>query len=183
MRRRFLLLALPLAGCAATPTRQYTLSPVPGAVRAGVTARIGVRNVFIPGALAASGLPAPAAAGQVVNAPNDLWAAPVAPMLQALMAQDLTQRLPAALVLDENGAIGAPPDLYVEIQVYAFGPDETGLTTLIAQLAVRPAATAATGWQVRSFSASAPGGSTPDGLVAAMSALWGQAADAVAAMV
>jgi hypothetical protein len=97
------------------------------------------------------------------------------------MVQNLAQRLPGDIVLASGGAIGAAPDIYVEINVLAFSPDASGNITLQAQLATRHAS--AQDWQLQTFRASAAGGTTPDGIAAAMSALWGQAADMVAGMI
>lgn len=180
MKRRFLLLTAVLAGCASTQARYYRLAPLPGAVRGGNGTRIGVRNISLPGALAQTGLPQPGGAYDLNTYPNDLWAAPLADMLQTTMVQNLAQRLPGDEILSSGGAIGAQPDVYVEINILAFAPDAAGNIALQAQLATRPAA--GQNFTVRNFTATAPGGTTPDGLAAAMSTLWAQAADTVAGM-
>lgn len=183
MRRRFLFLgtAAALAGCAGTPPRYYRLAPQPGAVHGGAGARIVVRNVGVPAGLSGSGLPMPGGAYDANSFANDLWAAPLADMLQTTMVQNLTQRLPGDIVLAGGGTIGAPADVYVEINIFAFTPDAAGNIMLQAQLATRLAA--GQDWQVQKFSASAAGGMKPETIAAAMSALWGQAADVVAGMV
>jgi uncharacterized lipoprotein YmbA len=172
---------LAVAGCASPQARYYRLAAVPGAARGGTGARVGVRSVGLPGYLNQSGLPMPGGAYELDSFPNDLWAGSLAPMLQAAMVQDLTQRLPADTVLADGGAIGAAPDVVVEIQVLRFEPDAAGTVTLTAQLAARPATSH--DWRIQNFTATAPGGTTPLGIVAAMSTLWGQAADAVAGLV
>ncbi|MDD2704485.1 MAG: PqiC family protein [Acidocella sp.] len=184
MRRRGLLAGaavLALAGCASPPARYYRLAAVPGAVHGGTGARVGVRNVGLPGYLDQTNLPKPGGAYELDSFPNDLWAGSLAPMLQAAMVQDLAQRLPADTVLADGGAIGAAPDVLVEIQIFHFEPDNAGTVTLTAQLATRPAASQ--DWRMQTFTASAPGGTTPLGIVAVMSTLWGQAADVVAGLV
>jgi uncharacterized lipoprotein YmbA len=182
MRRRFLLLGtVALAGCSSAPVRNYQLAPVAGAVRGGTGVRIAVRGIGIPAALEQSGVPKPGGAYEANSFANDVWAAPVAGMLQTTMVQNLAQRLPGDSVMAGGGAIGAAPDIFVEINVLAFSPDATGTIALQAQLATRHAA--AQDWQFRNFVASAAGGTMPEGIAAAMSALWGQAADAVAGMI
>jgi uncharacterized lipoprotein YmbA len=182
MRRRYFLLGtVALAGCSAR-VYEYQLAPVPGAVRGGTGVHIGVRGIGVPSALAQSGLPQPGSVYEANNFANDIWAAPIGSMLQTTMVQNLAQRLPGDNVIGSGGAIGAASDIYVEINILAFSPDATGNITLQAQLATRPVATPAD-WQLRNFTASAQGGSTPEGIAAAMSALWGQAADVVAAMI
>ena len=182
MRRRFLLLGtVALAGCVSSPVRNYQLAPVAGAIRGGTGVRIVVRSIGIPAALEQAGIPKPGSAYEANSFANDVWAAPLAGMLQTTMVQNLAQRLPGDSILAGGGAIGAAPDIYVEINVLAFAPDATGNISLQAQLATRHAA--AQDWQFQNFTASAAGGTTPEGIAAAMSTLWGQAADAVAGMV
>ncbi|HTQ70239.1 MAG TPA: PqiC family protein [Acidocella sp.] len=183
MKRRelSLLLAASLAGCAAPAPRYYQLAAVPGAGHGGNGRRIGVRSVGIPGNLDQSSLAQPGNAYELNTYANNLWAAPLAAMLQTVMVQDLAQRLPGNVVLQDGGAIGAPPDVYVEVQVFRFVPDASGNVTLAAQIGVRPAS--AQEWKLQDFSSATPGGNTPEGLAAAMSTLWGQAADVAAGMV
>jgi uncharacterized protein len=182
MRRRLLLLGTAaLAGCSAR-VYQYQLAPLPGAVRGGNGLRIGVRGIAVPSALAHSGLPQPGGIYEANSFPNDVWAAPIGGMLQSTMVQNLAQRLPGDSVIASGGAIGATPDIYVEINILAFAPDAAGSVALQAQLATRPAS-APKNWQLQAFAASAQGGTTPESIAAAMSTLWAQAADAVAGMV
>jgi uncharacterized lipoprotein YmbA len=185
MRRRLLLLLGPaaaLAGCAGTPPRYYRLAALPGAVHSSTGQRIAVRNIGVPAGLSASGLPMPGGAYDANSFANDLWVAPLADMLQSTMVQNLAQRLPGDAVLAGGGSIGAPADVYVEINVFAFSPDASGNIALQAQLATRNV-TGAQDWQLQKFAASAAGGTMPETIAAAMSTLWAQAADMVAGMV
>jgi uncharacterized lipoprotein YmbA len=183
MRRRFLLLlgTLALAGCGGAKIQSYQLIPVPGAVRGGNGLRVGVRGIGVPGALAQTSLPMPGSLYEANSFSNDQWAGSLPMQLQSTMVQNLAQRLPGDIVLASGGTIGAAPDIYVEINVLSFSPDVSGNITLQAQLATRHAS--GQDWQLQNFHASAAGGNTPDGIAAAMSALWGQAADVVAGMV
>jgi uncharacterized lipoprotein YmbA len=183
MRRRgfALLLMGALAGCASSQARYYRLAAVPGTVRGGDGKRIGVRNVGIPGDLDQNNLAHPGDAYQLNPYANDLWAAPLASMLQTVMVQDLGQRLPGDTVLQDGGAIGAAPDVYVELQVLRFVPDASGNVTLQAQIGTR--LVSSQDFKLQDFTATAPGGNTPEGLAAAMSTLWGQLADAAAGLV
>jgi uncharacterized lipoprotein YmbA len=182
MRRRAVILGtMALAGCASAPVHNYQLAPVAGAIRGGTGLRIVVRNVTIPAALSQAGVPKPGGTYDANSFANDVWAAPLAGLLQTAMVQNLAQRLPGDSVLAGGGSIGVAPDFYVEINVLAFSPDPTGNIALQAQLATRHAQTL--DWQLRNFAANAAGGAMPEGIAAAMSTLWGQAADAVAEMV
>jgi uncharacterized lipoprotein YmbA len=182
MKRRLLLLGTAaLAGCSAR-VYEYQLASLPGTVRGGNGLRIVVRGIGVPSALAQTGLPQPGTIYQANSFANDVWAAPIAGMLQTTMVQNLAQRLPGDVVLASGSAIGAPADIYVEINILAFAPDTSGNITLQAQLATRQAASQ-NDWQLLPFRASAQAGNTPDGIAAAMSTLWAQAADVVAGMI
>jgi uncharacterized lipoprotein YmbA len=182
-RRNFslLLAAGALTGCASARARYYRLAAVPGAARGGDGKLIGVRNVGIPGDLDQNNLARPGDAYRLNAYANNLWAAPLASMLQTVMVQDLAQRLPGDTVLQDGGAIGAAPDVYVELQVLRFVPDATGNVTLQVQIGTRPVSSQ--DFKLQDFTATAPGGNTPEGLAAAMSTLWGQLADAAAGLV
>ncbi len=181
MRRRYFTLAsLALSGCGGATLLNYQIAMAPGAVRGGNGQRIGVRRIGVPGALAQSSLPMPGSPYQANSFANDQWAAPLPTLLQTAMVRNLAQRLPGDTVLANGGSIGAAPDVYVEINILAFSPDASGTVTLQAQLAIRPVNTQ--DWKLQSFHASAAGGTTPGGIAAAMSTLWGQAADAMAGM-
>ncbi len=183
MRRRILLAsscAALLSGCASAPVHSWRIAAVPGTVRGGTSIRIGVRSIGLPSAVNQPGVPKPGGAYAADTFTNDLWAAPLAAMLQTAMVENLAQRLPADTVLADGGAIGAAPDQLVEVQVLAFAPDSTGNITLTVQLAARPATRQE--WQLQSFTATQAGGQTAESIAAAMSTLWGEAADRLASM-
>lgn len=183
MKRRAILAssgALILAGCASAAIRDWRIEFVPGPVQGGTGARISVRSIGLPGALSQPGVPQPSPATAANSFPNDLWAAPLAAMLQMVMVENLAQRLPRDVVLADGGAIGATPDQFVEIQILSFSPDASGLISLKAQLATRPYNNM--DWTLKSFSASAQGGMTAASITSCMSQLWGQVADQLATM-
>lgn len=183
MKRRAILAsscALILAGCTSAPVKSWQIEPVAGVAQGGTGTRISVRSIGLPGALSQPGVPEPGLATAANSFSNDLWAAPLAAMLQMVMVENLTQRLPRDVVLADGGAIGATPNQFVEIQILSFSPDASGLIKLKAQLAVRPFNS--TNWTLKNFSASAPGGETAATITSCMSQLWGQAADQIAAM-
>jgi uncharacterized lipoprotein YmbA len=99
-----------------------------------------------------------------------------------VMVQELSQRLPAATVIASGGAIGAPTHAVVEMNVLRFDPDPDGRIDLTVQISVRRGSDKRL-WQTQNFTRYAtPSGPDAAASVAAMSALWAQAADQVAAM-
>ncbi len=183
MRRRLVLVsscAAILSGCTSAPVNSWRIASIPGPVRGGTGMRIGVRSIGLPSAMNQSGVPKPGGAYAADTFPNDLWAAPLSAMLQTALVENLAQRLPADTVLADGGAIGAAADQFVEVQVLAFTPNSSGNITLSAQLATR--STTKQDWQLQSFTATATGGQAAETIAAAMSALWGEAADRLASM-
>ncbi len=183
-RRRFSSLAAltTLAGCASPAASYYRLAPSPGTPHPGTPITIGIRSIDIPPYLDQNSIPRSSPAYQYSTFPNDLWAEPLAAMLQTVLIQNLSQRLPAATIIATNSAIGTPPDLIVEINVLHFDPDPTGLITLTAQAATRPA-TQPSPFLTRTLTATAQTTPTPATITATMSTLWATAADQITAMI
>jgi uncharacterized lipoprotein YmbA len=119
---------------------------------------------------------------QYATYPNDVWAEPLADMLQADMVQELAQRLPGATVIASGGAIGAPSGVAVEMNVLRFDPDPDGEIDLSVQISIRRGSGDAAYRTLAFERRLAPAEPGAVGEVAAMSALWGQAADQVAAL-
>ncbi len=190
IRRRALLATAPLAataalaGCAgAPPTQYYRLATLPGRPYPSAALQIGVRSIGIPGYLNQDNIARPAGGNQFASFANALWAASLAGMLQAVMAQNLAQRLPDATVIATGGAIGAPAALFIEIDILRFDPDPSGNIALVAQIAIR-AATGAPDWRIQTFSGQLmPAGPQPADIVAAMTSLWAKAADQIASRI
>jgi uncharacterized lipoprotein YmbA len=170
-----------LAGCSPAAT-QYRLEPLPGPVLGGAGLAVGVRSVNVPGYLDQNEIVKSGAAYQLSNYPNDVWADSLADMLQDVMVQDLAQRLPVATVIASGGAIGAPVGVVVEMNVLRFDPGADGDIRLDTQISVRRGEDTRH-WRTVNFTRDAvPECDGPVGIVAAMSRLWGEAADQVAAL-
>jgi len=181
LRLAMLLAAAGLAGCSPT-TMNYRLQAEPGPVLSDASPSVSVRSVSVPGYLAGTAIGRLSSAYQFASYPNDVWAEPLADMLQATMVEDLAQRLPAATVLPDGGAIGAPTGTVVEMNVLRFDPDPDGQIDLSVQISVRRGNNTRN-WQTTSFTRQAPPQSNDAvGTAATMSALWSQAADQVASM-
>jgi uncharacterized lipoprotein YmbA len=172
-----------LAGCASANPNYYRIVMTPGAAMAGAPGVIEVRSISIPGYLDRDGIIKSAAETKLDIHSNELWAEPLADMLQATMVQDLAQRLTGSTVIGSGGAIGANPAILVEINVLGFDPDASGTMVLSAQVAIREGASLKT-LMTQSIRRTGPsGGPTVTGIANGMSVLWGQAADDIAALV
>jgi uncharacterized lipoprotein YmbA len=184
LSRRYYLsgvLAL-LAGCSSAPSRYYQMQPLPGVARSGISFALTVRSISIPAALDQNGIVKQSGDYQFASYSNDLWSESLADMLQGVMVQDLQQRLPAATVLGSGGSISAPADLLVEINVLQFQPDSSGRIQLSAAVAIKSGKDR-TVLMTRTVQGSVtPAGPGVPDIVAAMSALWAQAADQITDM-
>jgi uncharacterized lipoprotein YmbA len=141
-----------------------------------------VRSISIPGYLDRQGIVKRAGDFSLDIHTNDIWAEPLADMLQATLVQDLGQRMPGTTVIGSGGSIGASANLIVETNVMRFDPNPDGTLTLQAQVAVRDG----NSLQIvvtRTITENGPAHEpVVANIVASMSTLWGAAADDVAAL-
>ncbi len=139
MRKRMAKLALGvaaslLAGCAATPTRFYVLSPVPGATgteRAPIGLAVG--PVSLPDYLDRPQIVTRDGANAVRLGANDQWAGPLDDMLPRLLVEDLAARLPGDRVVGFPRTDAPAFDRRVAVDVSRFDVDEAGNAVLVAQ--------------------------------------------------
>jgi uncharacterized protein len=169
-----------LAGCASANPNYYRLGMIPGPQVTGGPAIVEVRSVSIPGYLDRDSIIKSADDYKLNIHNNDLWAEPLADMLQAAMVQDLSQRLPGTTVLAAGGSISATPDALVEINVLTFDPDASGTIIMSLQVSIKSGQNFNTlGTQPIRHTMSS-GGTVVAAIVGDMSTLWGQAADDIA---
>jgi uncharacterized lipoprotein YmbA len=174
--------ALWLAACAGQPAAYFRLATLPGAVQPGGPAALTLRNIGIPGYLDQSGIGAPGGAYRFETFPNDLWAEPLADMLQSVMVQELAQRLPGTNVLASGGAVAAPADMLIEINLLRFDPAPGGGMVLTAQTAFKSGKTRDL-WRQATITRAAPVGADVNSVLTVMSQLWAATADQLAALV
>jgi len=172
-----LLAALP-AACASPNPRLYTLAAVPGEPRPHAPKLIEVRDAALPHYLERSGIVRSTENYQLDVLPNDWWGESLSSMLNRVLVQDLSQRLPNSSVFTEIGAISGTPDATVGINVQRFDANPSGMVVLDAEVAIagHPA-----GDRRVHLTAPIQGPGTP-ALVSAMSVAVGKLADAVAGM-
>lgn len=170
-----LLAALP-AACASPNPTLYVLAPVPGVVRAGAAHNIALRGISLARYLERSQIVRSSEGYRLAVLSNEWWGEPLDALINRILVQELTQRLPASVVYADNGAISIPPDATVEINVQRFDLDRAGALLLQAQVAVSGRAPTSRGVALTVM----PADATTAALVAAMSTAIGQLADVVA---
>ncbi|GAB0115594.1 hypothetical protein AcidC75_31180 [Acidisoma sp. C75] len=172
-----------LAGCTSPNPNYYRIGAVPGPALTGGPPRLEVRSISIPGYLDRQGIVKKAIGYQLDIHQNDLWAEPLAQMLEAAMVEDLTARLPGTTVLGAGGSIGPSADLLLETNVLRFDPDPNGQMVLTLQVGLRDGVSLAL-LATRSLHYAAPAdGPLVSAIVGGMSKLWGEAANDIAAFV
>jgi len=182
--RRHLLFfsAAALAGCSSPPTNYYRIAAAPGPAVSLATLSVAVRSIDIPGYLDQNNIARPGGAYQFNTFSNDLWAEPLAAMLQSVMVQNLADRLPNATIIASGGGIEAPSSVLLEINILRFDPTPDGQLLLVAQAAIKTGA-ARKLLATKTFRATAAAGPDATSIVAAMTALWGYLASQTAAMI
>jgi uncharacterized lipoprotein YmbA len=171
-----------LSGCLSANPNYYRLGMVSGPVVSAGLPSVEVRSISIPGYLDRQGIVKRAGDFKLDIHSNDIWAEPLADMLQSTMVQDLSQRMPGTTVIGSGGSIGANSDLLIETNVLRFDPDPNGMMVLTAQVAVRDGESLQI-VTTHMIQESAPAnGPVVANIVASMSGLWGAAANDVAAL-
>ncbi len=174
-----LLAALGLCGCASPDPTYYTLATVPGPAQTGGPPTIEVRRPGLAAYLDRTDIVRRGDDYRLVIASGEQWGEPLDNLIGRVLAEDLTDRLPGSTVFSDDAI--SPHEAVVNVDVERFEADAKGTVTLLVQIAVQrgpnqpPAA--------RSLRLTAPtrSSATPD-MVAAMSGLLGQLADAIAVM-
>jgi hypothetical protein len=112
---------------------------------------------------------------------NDWWGEPLSAMLSRVLVAELGQRLPQSTVISEVGAVSAPADATITLNVQRLDEDASGNLILQAQAGVSFKGRGAP--VLRGFHFSIPPSSpgTP-GEVAAISVAVGRLADGLTAM-
>ncbi|HEX2943231.1 MAG TPA: PqiC family protein, partial [Rhodopila sp.] len=112
---------------------------------------------------------------------NDAWGEPVAAMIARVLTEDLSQRLPGTTVVNAAGAITAPEDAAVEVNIQRMDMNASRALVLVAQASVT--FTKPSKQKTRGFQTSVPLTSTLiSEEVQAMSIALGRFADEIAMM-
>jgi len=180
LARRAAVVALAVlpAACASPNPTLYVLRPLPGAVHTGAPRAVELRTIALPRYLERSQIVRSSEGYRMDVLSNEWWGEPLDSMMGRILVLELNQRLPGCMIYGDSGAISAPPDATVEINIQRFDLDSDGAVLLSAQIAVVGRAST-----VRGVSLTVPptDGTTP-ALVAAMSTATAQLADTIAIM-
>jgi uncharacterized lipoprotein YmbA len=188
-RRWLLLLAsqvglVGLVGCGWTPPpRLYTLVAVPGPVIDNAPRTVGLASVRLPMYLDRP---------QIVRSTDDVemqlteaerWAEPLPAMVERVLAQNLSQRLPGTTVLYGRDAIMLPGAPVIELNLGRFDMDSTGSVVLAAQAELRRGTTSGAVTRLAPRHTIAPRSRETRDMVHALSEALGRLADDLARMI
>jgi uncharacterized lipoprotein YmbA len=176
------LIALLLSACSSPDPNLYTLAPTtPVTTPPAITAPLALElhRVGIPGTLDRPEIVRSAADYRVHLASNDRWSEPFGDLLQRVLTEDLTRRLPGATVFSATGQLSQAATRVAEVEISRLDADGAGQVVLDAQYVVRGPDDTDTA-PSHSVHLTAPtGGDTAD-YAAAISTVTGDLADAIA---
>lgn len=176
-------LAILLLACAHSPDPTFfALSAQNGSPASSARAlKVELRRTALPGYLDRPHIVRRATAERLELGGDERWGAPLDEMVGATLAEDLAQRLPGCIVYTDSGAISAPPDVRVEVQLFRFERTASGAVELLAEVAVHTGPeTSST--QRFALSQRPASGQTSD-VVTSLSQLLGQLSDGISTMI
>src|SRR5215213_5169068 len=128
---------LALGACSASPNPNlYTIAPVSGAERGNAPKLISLRQVVVARYLERSQIVRSSDGYRLDVMANDWWGEPLGSMLDRILVQELSQRLPQSTVFSESSAIATSPDATVEATIQRLDRNSEGAVVLQAQLGV-----------------------------------------------
>jgi uncharacterized lipoprotein YmbA len=181
LARAVLVGALFTGACAHSPDPVfYVLAARPGAALATRRLVVELRRPSLPGYLDRQHIVRRATAERLDLGGDERWGAPLQDLVGTTLADDLSARLPGSTVFVEPGAISAPADFRVEIEISRFELGERGAVELDAKVAVRSHAAEQSPAVRRYEFASTPESRDTASLVASMSEVLARLADGIA---
>lgn len=170
-----------LAACSSPSPTLYTIAPVSGAGQHSAAKVILLQQIGLERYLERSQIVRSSEDYKLDVMPNDWWGEPLGAMLSRILVAELGQRLPDSVVISEIGAVSAPADATIALNVQRLDEDTTGAVVLQAQTSVAFKGRGAPVLRGFRFAVPPPSPGVP-GEVAAISAAVGQLADGLAAM-
>src|SRR5580692_10911569 len=115
-----------LVACSSPSPNLYTIAPTTAATRPGGPKVIALRQIGLARYLERSQIVRSSENYRLDVMSNDWWGEPLGSMLARVLVEELGQRLPQSTVIGESGAVTAPPDATVELNVQRLDEDATG---------------------------------------------------------
>ncbi|MGE0226017.1 MAG: membrane integrity-associated transporter subunit PqiC, partial [Acetobacteraceae bacterium] len=126
------LLVAMLAACSGSPNPVlYTIEPIAGTPHRGGPRVVLLQQVGVPRLLERSQIVRSSESYRLDVLANDWWGEPLGAMLDRILAEELGQRLPGSVVLNESSAISASPDAILEVAIQRLDQDHAGSNVIL----------------------------------------------------
>lgn len=171
-----------LTACSSSPNPTlYTIAPVPGTEQTAAPKVILLQQIGLERYLKRSQIVRSSENYKLDVLANDWWGEPLGAMLSRVLVAELGQRLPQSVVISEVGAVSAPADATITLNVQRLDEDAAGKLVLRAQAGVISKGRSAPALRNFEFAILPPSTGTP-GEVAAISMAVGDLADGLVSM-
>jgi uncharacterized lipoprotein YmbA len=175
-----LLLVLAFSACASANPSLYAIKPVPGTVAQAGPRTVVLQEVVLARYLDRLQIVRNADDYKLTVSSEDWWVEPLGSMLTRVLVQELSERLPGAIVVSDTNVIGAAPDATVGVSIQRLDGTSANEVVVVVQLAAR-FPKGAPRFKAVSFTVAQTSSDTR-GFAAAASVAVGQVADAIAGM-
>ncbi len=174
-------LVMAFAGCSSPNPTLYTIAPVAGDAQERGPRIVVLEPIALARYLQRSEIVRSSENYRLAVMSNDWWGEPLSAMLNRVLIEELSQRLPQSTVLSSSGAVSASPDATVQLNVLRLDEDAAGRVVLRAQASVKFKGREMPIVRGFYFAEAPPVPPTP-GEVAAISTAVGQLADGLTSM-
>lgn len=174
-------LSMVLFGCSSANPALYTIAPVNGAEQQTAPKVILLQQLGLERYLERSQIVRSSENYRLDVMENDWWGEPLSAMLSRVLVAELGQRLPQSTVISELGAVSAPADATITLNIQRLDEDASGNLVLQVQAGISFNGRSAPVLRGFHFSISPTSPGTP-GEVAAISIVVGRLADGLVAM-
>jgi uncharacterized protein len=180
-RMAVLVATVAMAACTSAQPALYSIAPVQGVAQPRGPKVVLLQQIGLARYLERSQIVRSSESYRLDVMQNDWWGEPLGAMLSRVLIEELSQRLPHSVVLGENGAVSAPADATIELNLRRLDEDSTGNLILTAQTAVNFKGRQTPELQSFHFVVQPQAAGVP-GEVAAISVAVGQLADGLSSM-
>ena len=116
-RLAVLMLGAILGACSSPNPTLYTIAPVAGSEQSDGPKVVLLQQIGLDRYLERSQIVRSSENYRLDVMANDWWGEPLSAMLSRVLVTELSQRLPRSTVISENGAVSAPADATIELNV------------------------------------------------------------------
>jgi uncharacterized lipoprotein YmbA len=169
------------SGCSSPNPMLYTIAPVPGQEHVVAPKVILLQQLGLERYLERSQIVRSSENYKLDVMANDWWGEPLSAMLSRVLVAELGQRLPQSVVISEVGAVSAPADATITLNIQRLDEDASGTLVLQAQAGVSVKGHGTPALRGFRFTV-APTAPDITGEVAAISTAVGQLADGLVAV-